>query len=154
MCFVCGLKNDSGLKARFYETERGEVVGLFRPGHDYQGFPNRLHGGICAAILDETMGRAIMARYDGQVWAVTVELTISYQKPVPLNVELKAVGRLNGEKGRVFSVTGEIFLPGGEVAVSGRGKCLRIPWEKLADDELTANSLFQPDEEELKEIDL
>lgn len=51
MCLVCGLQNPCGLGASFYETDSGEVVGLFRPRDEHQGYPGRLHGGLATAII-------------------------------------------------------------------------------------------------------
>ncbi|OGU11915.1 MAG: hypothetical protein A2X61_00700 [Ignavibacteria bacterium GWB2_35_12] len=39
---------------------------------------------------------------------------------------------LCAETSRSFEGTGEIVLPGGEIAVSGEGKYLRMPIEKIA----------------------
>jgi acyl-coenzyme A thioesterase PaaI-like protein len=59
MCFVCGEKNDFGLRAKFYETDNNELVALINPSEQHQGYPGRMHGGIAATILDETMARSM-----------------------------------------------------------------------------------------------
>ena len=133
LCFICGLKNGSGLKASFYEMENGELVAIFMPTAEHQSYPGRLHGGIASAILDETIGRAIMVGNDKEAWGVTVELSLSYKKPIPLGVELKVLARITEENSRFFHGTGEIVLPAGEVAVTARGKYLKAPLEKIAD---------------------
>jgi len=133
LCFICGLKNNSGLQASFYETENGELIATFTPTLEHQSYPGRLHGGIASAILDETMGRAILVGNDKEIWGITIELNVSYKKPIPLGVELRVVGRISEENSRFFHGTGEIVLPGGEVAVVARGKYLKAPLEKIAD---------------------
>lgn len=133
LCFVCGLGNDSGLNASFYETEGGELIALFVPRTEHQSYPGRLHGGLASTILDETIGRAILVGKEQEVWGLTVELNLSYKKPIPLGVELKVVARITEENSRFFHGTGEIVLPNGEIAVSGRGKYLKAPLEKIAD---------------------
>lgn len=131
MCLVCGTENTAGLKARFLELESGELVGIFQPRAEHQGYPGRLHGGVSSAILDETIGRAInMAHTDA--WGVTVELTVRYRKPVPLDVEVRAVGRITKDSSRLFEGTGEIVLADGSVAVEASGKYLRLPIERIA----------------------
>lgn len=82
MCFVCGLKNPFGLKASFYETSTKELIALFKPSEFHQGYPGRLHGGIASAILDETIGRAIMINHENEVWGVTLEFTAKYRKQI------------------------------------------------------------------------
>jgi len=143
MCFVCGLKNPAGLKASFFEVEGSQLVALFTPCEEHQGYPDRLHGGLAAAILDETIGRAMNIK-DAEVWGVTVEFQARYKKPVPLNVELRVVSRIISEKRRLFEGTGEILLPNGEVAVEGQGKYIKLPLEEIAD--------FDYEEQEWKAI--
>jgi len=133
MCFVCGRNNDAGLQAAFYEMEDGCLVCLFTPQEVHQSYPGRLHGGIASTILDETIGRAIMIGSGGEVWGVTLELTVEYKKPVPLGVELRVIGRIDGESSRFFSGSGEILLPGGEIAVLARGRYMKVPIEKIAE---------------------
>lgn len=130
-CLVCGLKNDKGLKASFYELENGEIVAIFKPGDLHQSYPGRLHGGMSSAILDETIGRAIMVS-NKNIWGVTIELTLRYRKPVPLNEELKVVGRITKDTSRIFEGSGEILLKNGDVAVSAVGKYMKLPIERIA----------------------
>jgi acyl-coenzyme A thioesterase PaaI-like protein len=133
MCLVCGLKNGYGLKAAFYELEEGELVALFTPGDEHQGYPGRLHGGIAMGILDETIGRAIMINHEQDSWAVTVEFSAKLRKAIPLGVELKVVGRITSESRRLFRGSGELLLPDGDVAVTGAGTYMKLPLSRIAD---------------------
>jgi uncharacterized protein (TIGR00369 family) len=133
LCFICGLKNSSGLKASFFEMENGELIATFVPTLEHQSYPGRLHGGLASAILDETIGRAIMVGNDKEIWGLTIELNVIYKKPIPLGVELKVVARITEENSRFFHGTGEILLPDGETAVIAKGKYLKAPLEKIAD---------------------
>lgn len=144
MCFVCGLKNNFGLKAPFYETDKNELIALFKPCQEHQGYPGRLHGGIAAAILDETIGRTITMGKVDEIWGVTLEFSIKYKKPIPLDEEIKVVAKLTDEDKRLFRGTGKIILPGGEVAATAEGKYLRMPIENIAD--------FDRDENEWKVV--
>ena len=143
MCFVCGLKNPAGLKASFYEVEGDQLVALFTPCEEHQGYPGRLHGGLAATILDETIGRAMNINND-EIWGVTVDFRVRYKKPVPLGTELRVVGRIINENRRLFEGTGEILLPDGTVAVEGHGKYIKLPLEEIAD--------FDYDEQEWKAV--
>jgi acyl-coenzyme A thioesterase PaaI-like protein len=125
MCLVCGAENGSGLHARFYELEGGELLGVFQPCAEHQSYPGRLHGGLSSAILDETIGRAIIVGHPG-VWGVTVEFTVKFRRPVPLDGELRAVSRITRDTSRLFEGTGELLLADGSVAVEGRGKYLKM----------------------------
>jgi acyl-coenzyme A thioesterase PaaI-like protein len=137
MCFVCGLDNDFGLKASFYETSGNELIAIFLPSEKHQGYPGRLHGGIASTILDETIGRAICTGKEEQVWGVTVEFTVKYKKPVPLDHEIRVITRITREEGRFFYGSGEILLENGDVAVSAEGKYMRATLGKITDKEFT-----------------
>lgn len=132
-CFVCGVHNEKGVHASFYETETGEVAAVFTPHRLHQSYPGRVHGGIAAAVLDETIGRAIQI---GQpdVWGVTVELTLAYKKPLPYGCALKAFGRITHENRLLFEGEGEILTPEGEVAVTAKAKYVKMRIGQISGD--------------------
>ena len=132
MCMVCGVENAAGLGARFFEIEGGELAGVFMPRVEHQGYPGRLHGGLAATILDETIGRAI-AIANPDAWGVTVELSLRYRKPVPIDREVRAIGRITRDAGRLFEGCGEIVLEDGSVAVEATGRYLRVPIDRIAE---------------------
>jgi acyl-coenzyme A thioesterase PaaI-like protein len=133
MCFVCGLKNLSGIKTSFYELENGELLAIINTKEEHQSYPGILHGGIAAAVLDETIGRAILIKHKDPIWGVSVEFSIRYKKAIPLDDKLRVVGRITRDSGRMFEGTGEILLADGTVAAEGRGKYMKRPLEDIAD---------------------
>lgn len=153
-CLVCGVDNDFGLKTRFYETEGNELIAVFKPLPEHQSYPHVTHGGISAAILDEVIGRAIMMTTDANTFGVTVELNVRYKKAVPLGVELKAIGRITIDKGRIFEGTGELYLPNGEVAVEAEGKYMKRRLDQITDADFTANEWFVTEDELPAEISM
>jgi acyl-coenzyme A thioesterase PaaI-like protein len=102
-----------------------------------------LHGGISSAILDETIGRAIMIEHPGQ-FGVTVEISLRFKKPVPLDRELRVVARITRDTSRFFEGSGELLLPDGTVAVEGKGRYLKLALEQIAD--------FNHDEQEWRVV--
>ena len=144
-CFICGLKNSSGLKASFFETEGNELIATFMPTEEHQSYPGRLHGGIASAILDETIGRAISIGTIGQIWGITVELSVEFKKPIPLNHKVTVIGRITMQNSRFFEGTGEIVLAGGEIAAIARGRYMKAPLAKIAD--------FDPEENDWRIVE-
>jgi acyl-coenzyme A thioesterase PaaI-like protein len=132
MCLVCGLKNQFGLRSTFYELDNDELLALFTPMEEHQSYPGRLHGGIATAILDETIGRAIMIWHE-DLWGVTINFSTRFRQPVPLDEEIRVVGRVTKDAHRYFEGSGEILLKDGSMAVEGRGKFLKLPLERIAD---------------------
>ena len=129
---VRGTENHAGLRAHFWELDSGELLGAFRPLREHQGYPGRLHGGIASTLLDETMGRAASIG-DPDAWGVTVELTVRFRKPVPLDGDVRAIGRITRDSSRLFEASGEILLEDGSVAVEATGKYLKMPIEQIAE---------------------
>jgi acyl-coenzyme A thioesterase PaaI-like protein len=127
------MKNNLGLKAFFYETENKELIAIFKPCEEHQSYPGRLHGGIAAAILDETIGRAILMHHDKEIWGVTGELKMRFKKPIPLDQELKVIGRITKDTNRLFEGTGELILENGDIAATCEGKYLKLPLDDIAD---------------------
>jgi acyl-coenzyme A thioesterase PaaI-like protein len=141
MCLVCGVQNTAGFRARFFELDSGELVGVFQPREEHQGYPGRLHGGLASAILDETIGRAINVS-DTHTWGVTVEFAAKFRKPVPLDREVRAIGRITRDSSRLFEGTGEIVLADGSIAVEAHGKYLKMPIEGIVDTEFGRTEWF------------
>jgi uncharacterized protein (TIGR00369 family) len=137
MCVVCGRDNPWSLKARFLELEGGLLLAVFTPLAEHQGYPGRLHGGIASTLLDETIGRAINVVNHDQ-WGVTVELTVRFRKPVPLDREVRALARITRDASRLFEGRGEIVLEDGSVAVEASGKYLKMPIDRIAGGDFTA----------------
>lgn len=133
-CVVCGCDNDLSLKANFYELDNNELVAICDTKEWHQSYPGRMHGGMSAAILDETIGRAINILDDG-VWGVTVSFELRYKKPVPTDCTIKVVGRITRDTRKIFEGTGEIILPNGEVAVTAKGKYMKLPVGKIIENE-------------------
>lgn len=62
MCIICGMDNPIGLKAQFYNMEDESVMTIFKYKEEHQSFPQRVHGGLIATMLDELGLRALWAK--------------------------------------------------------------------------------------------
>ena len=51
-CFGCAPNNEAGVKMEFYE-DGDEVISIWKPQPQFQGWIDTLHGGIQAVLLDE-----------------------------------------------------------------------------------------------------
>lgn len=105
-CFACGARNIYGLRMRV-GYEEGAAVCRLTLGRQYQGWDHIAHGGVVSTVLDEIMAYAVI-NYVGQ--GLTTRMEITYRKAVPLGVPLKAVGRVTGQRSRMASAEGRIYL--------------------------------------------
>jgi hypothetical protein len=72
---------------------------------------------------------------------------VRYRKPVPLAVELKVVGRIIADKGRLFEGSGELYLPDGSVAVEAHGKYMKRRIDQITAADFTETSWLVPEGE-------
>lgn len=127
-CFMCGRQNDMGLKMEWFnDIEAGQVIGTVTIAEHFNGYPGIVHGGIIAAILDETAGRAVMLQGDFENLFVTVHLAINYRHPTPTRTPLTAVGWLQHRSGTKAKVAAELRLPDGTVTAECEAIVVRPP---------------------------
>ena len=116
-CFVCGRENLVGLRMKWdQDRESGEVRATVVLPEHFNGYPGVVHGGVVAAVLDETAGRSILMDGGFDDLMVTARLEVVYRRPTPTGVPLVAVGRLVRREGGRAEATGELRLPDGTVS--------------------------------------
>ncbi|MBU1141472.1 MAG: PaaI family thioesterase [Firmicutes bacterium] len=155
MCFVCGISNQAGLHTHFYELEHQRLLGLFK-GHDiHQSYPLRMHGGIIVALLDETIGRALQIQ-EPDFWGVTIDLKVSFLKPVPLDQELKAVGWVTNNRRLIFEGEGYICDEKNEILATCTAKYLKQSVDMIVEDQhfMEEQWIYVVDEESPLSFDL
>lgn len=118
-----------GLRLPFYNDHR-VVWTEFTPPDTFQGWPGVLHGGIIAAVLDETISRVAFL-YDK--WVQTGKLELKFRKPAPLGEPLRVQAELIKDTGRVLEMRGTLTLVNtGALLTEASGLFLRIPNESRA----------------------
>ncbi len=129
-CFVCGEKNDIGLRARFFfdESARKAVCDV-TADEQYAGYKHIFHGGITATLLDEIMIKSLLA--EGNM-VVTAEMTVRYKRPVYSGDSLHFEGWMTAKKGPVFITAGRAVNQRGETVAEATGKYVK-PAEELSD---------------------
>lgn len=125
-CFVCGRENNFGLKMVWYNNpESNQVEANITIGEHFNGYPGIVHGGIVAAILDETAGRAVMLDGNFDNLFVTLRLNLTYRKPTPTNTPLKAFGWLEQKGYRRMKVAAKLLLPDGTITTECKAVVIR-----------------------------
>ena len=126
-CFVCGVENPVGLHLHFYNSAPGEVVAEITVPERFQGYPGIVHGGVIAAMLDETAGRSLMGSEEKPRFMFTGRLNIRYHKNVPTGQPLRLVGRAGIDKGRSATATGAIYNQAGEMLAEVEALLVNVP---------------------------
>ncbi len=132
MCVVCGFNNEHSLGTIFYEIEGDKVVALTCAGDEHQSYPDRMHGGMITALIDETIGRAIQI-HEPDTWGVTSEINVKFRKPVPLNKLTKCVGWIVKENSRGFVGEGFIEDEQGNLLVTATATYIKVPLSRMTE---------------------
>ncbi len=131
-CFLCGRQNDISLKMTWYnDYEARQVKATVTVPEHFNGYPGVVHGGVVAAILDETGGRAVMLDGDDDSLMVTLKLEVRYRRPTPTGEPLTAVGWVLRQSGSRAKVAAEIRLPDGTVTAECEAILVRPPQEVM-----------------------
>ena len=77
MCFGCSPKNLAGVKMTFYE-DGDEIISVWKPESQFQGWHNTLHGGIQTLLMDEIAAWTVARKM--QTTGVTSKMEISFKK--------------------------------------------------------------------------
>ena len=126
-CFVCGQHNPFGLHLIF-RIEGDAIVSDFQPREEHQGFPGVIHGGIVAAVLDETLGRtSVLAQHPE--WTMTGRLEIRYRRYVPYGPRLRVRATLGTERRRMIQASGVLTFSDDETTIlaEAQGTFLALP---------------------------
>jgi acyl-coenzyme A thioesterase PaaI-like protein len=121
-CFLCGDENACGVRTKFFVEEGAVCSRITLPRH-LNGYKNVAHGGVLAALLDESMGWAATVFGRSHRMYLTGELTVKYIAAVPVGEEIEIRSRLVEDAGRIAYSEGELVC-GGRVCVRARGKFL------------------------------
>jgi uncharacterized protein (TIGR00369 family) len=134
-CFACGIENSCGLQIHFYDNGENEVHANFTVPEQFQGYPGVVHGGILATMLDELLGRAVMAR-DPNTFMVSAKLTVRYRKPVPTGQPLELSGKVVRRRGRIATSKAEIRLPDGTLGAEAEAMLVHLEGFDIESEEL------------------
>ncbi|WP_374470006.1 PaaI family thioesterase [Phenylobacterium sp.] len=77
------------------EVEPGRVVFELEPREDLENLAGMLHGGVAATLLDNALGAAVHTVVEHGQGVVTLDLKVSYLRPISLRSGLvRAEGRV------------------------------------------------------------
>jgi len=100
-CFGCSLDNQVGLKIKF-QIKDNLLTGEFNSNHNHEGPPGIVHGGVIAAVIDESF--AVFAVRVLKIDARTIRAEIVFRNPAKINDRFYIETNLKEEKSRVVIV--------------------------------------------------
>ena len=124
ICFGCGPENEYGLQLKLeFDDDTKTAFGQFMATERFEGPPNIIHGGIIAAILDETM--ITVNKYMESI-AMTSEITIRYLQPAFIKENLYIRGWYVKKNKRIIENRAEIENEMGKIVARAKGKYIEV----------------------------
>lgn len=134
-CFFCGTGNRSGLHIRYFHAPgTTRVHGAVTPDAALCGYPDMLHGGIQAALLDDVMFWAVAHRHATS--CATLELTCTYHTPAALGQAFDLEATAGTADGRKVRAEGHLLSSGGAIVATARALYLLHSPERFRTDVL------------------
>jgi acyl-coenzyme A thioesterase PaaI-like protein len=118
---VAGGANPMGLGAHLFKDGDRAVMEVTL-GKAFEGAPGRAHGGIVAALIDETIGMVLTIQ---GVLCLTAKLALDYRAPTPINRAVTTRAWIEQREGRKLHMRAELVADG-TVCVEATGLFIEI----------------------------
>jgi acyl-coenzyme A thioesterase PaaI-like protein len=122
-CVACGRENSDGLGLHFAVNPEGQVEASFSCRNHFEGFPDSLHGGFVALLLDSAMTNCLFAH--GLV-GMTGELKVRFRHVVNTGRTARVRAWLERSTHRLH-VLGAHLEQDGRIKATASGKFLEAP---------------------------
>lgn len=114
-CLATRPREQGGLGLHFEVLDDGSVQAAFGCDAAYQSYPDRLHGGIVATLLDSAMTNCLFAR---GVSGVTARLNIRYRHPVEIGQPVEVQAWLDRDAKPLYVLRSELRQAGVVMALA------------------------------------
>jgi len=108
------------------EAERGRVTLRGRPTGDHTNGIGSIHGGWAATILDSAMATAVQSQLNQAAAYTTVELKISFIRPIAPGMNVTAMGKVINAGRRLMVAEGQIHDDTGRLLAHGTTTCMLL----------------------------
>jgi acyl-coenzyme A thioesterase PaaI-like protein len=130
-CLVCGRENPHGLHLSFFvDPQTGIVQTTFTSRATHIGFPEVIHGGIIATVLDEAMVWA--ATWSGKRFCLCGELSVRFRRPAIVGQPTIAKATIESHAPRLIKTTATLHDPTGQLLATATGKYVPVPTDHNA----------------------
>ena len=114
-CIACSTANPHSLQLRCKLNSDHSVSASFTPKPHLKGFPDQLHGGILATLLDSAMAQCLLLNH---IQAVTATLDIRFRNPAPLTGNYTVTARCDESRRTIYRLSASIVADGVTIATA------------------------------------
>ncbi len=102
-CVICGEDDPLDLDLKFQTSRDGSMSVIVFDGTRFQGYPNRLHGGIISMLFDAAMTHCLFAR---GLTGVTAALNVRFLQPVSPEQAFTVSAQVEKRKSHLYLLRG------------------------------------------------
>jgi len=114
------------MNMRFAEVESGRVMFLAHADERHLNPAGGVHGGFSATILDSVTGCAVHTMLEPGIPFGTIDLVVKMMRPIPVNVELFAEGKIINVSRSLGVSEGNIRDANGKIYAHATSTCMII----------------------------
>lgn len=103
-CFACGHSVE-GLRLRFTQVDEDTVSAEWYCNEIFQSYPDIIHGGIIATLLDSAMTNCLLAK---GIEALTAELTVRYHSSLCVGKDAVVTARVLRSRSAFYLLEAEV----------------------------------------------
>jgi uncharacterized protein (TIGR00369 family) len=104
-----------GFKLLAIDPERGTIRTQFDARAEFANPMGNVQGGFLAAMLDDTLGPALVGTLGKEEFAPTIELKVNFIRPARIGGVLVGEGRVVHRDGSIAFLSGELMTPEGDL---------------------------------------
>lgn len=119
-CFGCAPNNTAGVRMKFF-SDGNDVISVWSPEQQFQGWIDTLHGGIQSVLIDEICAWVVMYNYG--TTGVTSKMEMRFIKPISTKEPYLMIRASVKEKRRNL-VTVDATITDSKGTVCAKGECL------------------------------
>ena len=108
------------------EVELGKVIFTVKADHRHLNPLGGVHGGFAATVLDSVTGCAVFSMLEAGIGYGTIDLNVKMCRPVPINTELKAVGKIINLSKSLGIAEGQLIDDEGKIYAHATSTCMII----------------------------
>lgn len=151
-CFGCSPNNVAGVRMEFYEDGQ-EIVSLWKPRSEYQGWLNTLHGGVQSVLLDEICGWVVFRKL--QTGGVTSKMETRFRKSVSTDEPyLLLRASVREQKRNIALIEARLYNSSGDLCTEALCTYFTFPREKAEKEMFFQHCQVEEEEEEVLLQDL
>ena len=143
-CFGCAPNNEHGVRMEFFE-DGDEIVSIWKPETQFQGWLNTLHGGIQSVLLDEICAWVVVRKL--QTTGVTSKMETRYRKSISTNdshVVLRA--QIKEIKRNIVIIEAKLYNKDNELCTEATCTYFTFPQEKAKEEMFFTECKVEPEE--------